>query len=348
MSRQKRQHLKKRPDGRYVCYYHDKAFYGRTEPEALEARDSYKAAEKMGVLVKESGYTVGQYAMAWLPVHKAGVKDNTFNTYLRTLKSCTAPIADILLSDLTTDDIARCYAAMVGKSSSYIARAKTLLAAILDSATDAEYMKRNPCRASSVRAPTGSYTGHRCITLEERRLILTTPHRMQRAALVMLFAGLRRGEMLALTPESVKDGHISVTEAVFFVGRRAQRGEPKTAGSTRRVPVPDILAPWLDVLPPVDVKTEGAFVSAWESYQKALSKAAGHPVAIRCHDLRVTYCTMLRDAGVDIKTAMVWMGHSDEKMILRVYDQPGEEREKQAEKLLNLLLNGQNGGQNAE
>lgn len=41
---------------------------------------------------------------------------------------------------------------------------------------------------------------------------------------------------------------------------------------------------------------------------------------IRPHDLRHSFCTMLRDNGVDIKLAMRWMGHADEKMILRIYD----------------------------
>ncbi len=83
---------------------------------------------------------------------------------------------------------------------------------------------------------------------------------------------------------------------------------------------------------------------SWDSYLLALSKAAGHPVSIRPHDLRHTYCTMLRDAGVDMKQAMIWMGHADEKMILRIYDHVGEKRTqnsvKQVEKLLNGMQNG--------
>ena len=41
---------------------------------------------------------------------------------------------------------------------------------------------------------------------------------------------------------------------------------------------------------------------------------------VRPHDLRHSFCVMLRDAGVDIKLALRWMGHADEKMILRIYD----------------------------
>ena len=66
--------------------------------------------------------------------------------------------------------------------------------------------------------------------------------------------------------------------------------------------------------------SEVAFRRAWSSYLLALSSAAGHPVSIRPHDLRHTYCTMLVDAGVSIRQAMAWLGHADEKMILRIYD----------------------------
>lgn len=33
-------------------------------------------------------------------------------------------------------------------------------------------------------------------------------------------------------------------------------------------------------------------------------------VKIRCHDFRVTFCTMCYEAGVPVKTLQVWMGHS--------------------------------------
>lgn len=43
-----RQTLKKRPDGRYVCKYKGFSFYGRTQSEALAAREEYKKQEKYG------------------------------------------------------------------------------------------------------------------------------------------------------------------------------------------------------------------------------------------------------------------------------------------------------------
>ena len=60
--------------------------------------------------------------------------------------------------------------------------------------------------------------------------------------------------------------------------------------------------------------------------------------------IRHTYCTMLRDAGVDMKQAMIWMEHADEKMILRVYDHAGDARARvslsQMERMLDGMQNG--------
>ena len=49
MPRQKKQHLKQRRDGRYVCKYKGEQFMGSTEEEALSAREKYKNAERRGI-----------------------------------------------------------------------------------------------------------------------------------------------------------------------------------------------------------------------------------------------------------------------------------------------------------
>jgi integrase len=174
---------------------------------------------------------------------------------------------------------------------------------------------------------------------------------MQLAALVMLFCGLRRGEVLALTDQDIGES-VTVSRAVYFVGNRPHISAPKTGHSVRSVPVPSVLRPFLADLTGFVAKgsngsmmTEQAFQRGWESYMTALTKAAGHPVSIRPHDLRHTYCTMLRDAGVDIHQAIIWMGHADEKLILRIYDHPGYEREEQAKTALNSAFRMQFGMQ---
>jgi integrase len=340
MSRQKKQHLKRQKDGRYFCKWHGVTFVGRTEDEALQKREAYKQSGR--ITVKR---TLAQYAEYWLPIHKASVKSTTYNGYISILSCVLKPIADINLNDLTTDDISNAFAALKGKSQSYIHKARLLLIEILDSAVDAGFMPKNPARANSVTVPKGSRGTHRAITAAERKLILETPHRMRLAALLMLFCGLRRGEVIGLKASDINGDSVRIERAVYFVGNQPRISDTKTANGKRTVPAPDFI---LSGLPKMNREsfvltgkskpmTETAFVRAWESYLKALK------AEIRPHDLRHSYCTWLRDCGIDIHQAIIWMGHADESMILRIYDHPGTERENEAKNRLNQALSSQNG-----
>ena len=91
-----------------------------------------------------------------------------------------------------------------------------------------------------------------------------------------------------------------------------------------------------------EMMTESAWERAWESYlytlgevrngcSKRWAKKPWQPVSIRPHDLRHSFCTMLYDSGVDLKTAMIWMGHADQTMTLKVYTHLTETRKNTAE-----------------
>ena len=226
MPRIKKQHLKRRADGRYCCKYHGIQFMGNTEDEALQAREAYKRAEADGALIRRDQQTVGEYAQYWLPIHKSGVKPSTYNGYASVLEHAITPMAKKQLAALTSDDVAECYADLSGRSASYIHKAKNLITAMLDSAADAGYMLNNPARAKSLKPPRGTAGTHRAITPEERALILKTPHRMQIAALIMLYCGLRRGEVLALDAKDITDV-ITVRRAVYYVSNQPMISTPK-------------------------------------------------------------------------------------------------------------------------
>lgn len=355
MPRPKKQRLKQRPDGRYCCVYHGRFFYGPTEEEALQAREEYKRSEAAGEYAAATGYTVKQYAEKWLPLHKSNVSPKCYGDYKKQIDALIDAVGDIRLDSLTVDDAATVWAHFNGYSASTIHRARMLYISLFDSAIENEMCRKNPFRGRFAQPPKGSAGSHRCITEEEKALILSTPHRVQLAALIMLFAGLRRGEVLALTGKDITQKEITVNKAIRFVGNKPTIEAPKTAAGTRRVPVLSILQPYLKK-PPQRIltaqkggeMTDTAFRRAWNSYMHTLSVAAGHPVSIRPHDLRHTYCTMLRDAGVDMHQAMLWMGHADEKMILRIYDHVTDTRTQNSiNKLENMLIHSQNDSQNS-
>lgn len=356
MPRQKKQRLKRRPDGRYCCVYHGVFFYGSTEEEALLAREDYKRREAAGEYIAATGYTVRQYAEKWLPLHKSGVSPKCYNDYKKQLDALIDAVGDTKLDSLTVDDAATVWEHFRGYSESTIHRARMLYVSLFDTAIENDLCKKNPYRQPHAQPPKGTSGSHRCLTDEEVRLIQTTPHRVQLAALIMLYAGLRRGEVLALTRQDITPDEIIVNKAIRFVGNRPTVESPKTDAGTRRVPILSILRPALQNAPQRILiaqkggeMTDTAFKRAWDSYNHALTLAAGHPVRIRPHDLRHTYCTMLRDAGVDMHQAMLWMGHADEKMILRIYDHVTNTRtQKSISQVETMLIHSQNDSQPPE
>ncbi len=334
MPKPKRQRLKQRKDGRYCAVFQGIQFMGNTEDEALDARETYKQQLKAGEF-KRKNPTLRDYADKWLPLHKSGVSEKCYNDYKKQLDALTDILGDLLLREVTVDDAAAVWEHYKKYSASTIKRARMLYVALFDTAIENDLIRKNPFRGKYAQPPKGSTGTRRALTEDEIAQIKQPPHRMQCAALIMLYAGLRRGEVLALTMRDIdlKANTITVTKAIRFDGNRPVISAPKTASGTRQVPILSILRPFLEnrtgrILSAKngDTMTEQSFSRCWESYILHLSKAAGHPVTIRPHDLRHTYCTMLRDSGVDMHQAMLWMGHSDEKMILRIYDHVTDKR----------------------
>lgn len=347
MPRPKKQHYKRQKDGYFHAEYMGHHIKARTEEDLEAKKKAYKSKLERGAAETEEP-TVAGYASRWLPLHKSGVSVKCYNDYAHLLEMIFPIIGTKYFRDVTVDDAKSCFAPFIGYSQSTIRRARMLYIAMFDTAIENEYCTKNPFRSRFAQPDKGTEGTHRIITQEERDLILATEHRMRLPALVMLYAGLRRGEALAIQIDRDVDFErrvIRVDKAVRFDSNQPILSKTKTAAGRRDVPLLPILADelagktgWLVQSARGGQATETSFTEGWTNYQKTLSAAAGHPVNIRCHDLRHSYCTMLRDAGVDMKLAMLWMGHADEKMILRIYDHVTEERAAEGiQRILNRL-----------
>lgn len=350
---------KKRKDGRIRVKYKDKYFYGETQSEALAKKDAYIRQLEKGINMSKAGVTVCEYAADWLPVYKANVSAKTYNDYASQLNKLVKVLGDKLVAEVTPSMAKRVYNEYLGMSDSTIKRSRMLFISLFESAIADGIRHTNPFKEKTAKPHKGSVGSHRIITDEERQLILSTPHRMQTAAMCMLYAGLRRGEVMALDVSKDVDfssDELTVSRTVRFEGNQPIiEKHAKTAAGLRTIPVFAQLRPFLRSCTglvahkagSLDTMTQIAFKRAWESYMLALSKSAGRKISIRPHDLRHSYCTMLRDAGVEMKLAIQWMGHADEKMILKIYDHVTEQRVYSAVNAVEKMLSGgQNGGQN--
>lgn len=330
----------KASDNYFRYWYKGKQFYGKTDKEAKDKRDAYKYECEHG-LDRPEQITVFELAEQWLPVSKASVSKGTYNQYVTIMEKMIGIIGDKLVSAVTPGDIKRIWASFVGMSQSYISKAKFLYRSFFQYAIDNRYCTSNPILAESAKPHRGSKGTHRCLTETEIHLIETVPHRVQTAAMFMLKAGLRRGEVLALRKSDIHDNRIWVKNAVKFVNNRPIIGGTKNESSERSVPLFAVLKPFADALGDYvlsdakgNVCSETSFQRAWEYYLKALSDASGQQISFRPHDLRHTFVTSCRDKGIDPKTVMSWCGHSSERMIMQIYDHPSESREKRMIELM--------------
>ena len=381
-----RQKLTQRTDGRYRCKYKGKEFYGSTPKEAQQKRDEYKRMLDAGMKAESIGLTVKAYAMRWVSTYKAHLTDGPYNTHVRILnRFCDHEgIGSRRMQDIDTIDIQGFYNTAEGKSFSYICSMRETIKGLFKFALADRVIQHDP--TSKAKIPKGKKGTHRAITQHERDLISALDHRMRPAAMVMLYAGLRRGEALALDIDRDVDYHkktITVRYAVRFPDQQHPvLVDPKTEAGSRTIPLLDVLADELQgkhglLITDADgnMMSESAWSRAWESYlcklsvlhnghakrwhgktkeDKAILAAGGtippwQDISIRPHDLRHSYCTMLYDAGVDLKTAQLWMGHADVDVTMKIYTHLTEERQQKAttalENAAKNLFGGQNGGQ---
>lgn len=220
----------------------------------------------------------------------------------------------------------------------------------------------NPVQYVDLPAKASS-TKREAILEEQIRWIVDTPHKMQGAAMIGLFAGLRRGEMLALDPTTDflwEENAIVVNKSLEYInGVGHLKNCTKTAAGMRTVYVPDILMAHLrsilyqgHIFLPSGKGTylcDKSWHSLWERYQRDLNIKYGYGVGLHTakaeklqkqknlewkikrftfHQLRHTCATMMYLAGIDAPTAKRQLGHSDIRTTLNVYTHLDEQHQK--------------------
>jgi integrase len=140
---------------------------------------------------------------------------------------------------------------------------------ILDSAVDDERIRKNPCRAKTIKAPTKPPNKARAWTRERVRAVQADlPSHYRILVDIGVGAGLRHGEVLGLAVDDIdlQGGIIHVNRQVRSVGGKLVFSLPK-GNKTRTVPIPGHLAarirehvaaypakavtlPWKDPRPP--------------------------------------------------------------------------------------------------
>jgi len=370
--RQKKLRLKKRKDGYYACRYKDQWFYSKvSSDDAIAQREEYIELEKKHETELLFGPKLKDYAEKWLKNIDTGAGISTVRNNKIQIRKLTDRYGDRFISEIKASDIRTLFAEKYnGQSTDYIRHAASLYRRLFDAAVDDGYIKHNPARQKSAKPHKGTTGSHRAITEQERDLIENhcKDHRIYPAVMTMLYAGLRPQEIKAFDIDRSVDFEKNEIRLMDFVKLADNThyevtNKGKTENATRTIP---LLEPLRKVLKgrhgllvstasgkPVTV---GAWRAAYKSYvrnmeyvinnapRKTKKQKEWKKFTVVPYDLRHSFCTMCRDNGVELKTCVLWMGHSDATMILKIYDEAPDARLKsEAEKLNEKLIQSMNG-----
>ncbi len=226
---------------------------------------------------------------------------------------------------------------------------------------------RNPFTGKKKKIPKDApVTERNPIDNIQKQLILSVYHRTQIAALVMLYCGLRKGEIIPLEWSDIdfKEKTLSVTKSAVRQDSNHYKITSHTKnGKDRYIPIPDNLLSYLKlakyncpgtkyIYPQKNgnLHSVTTWNKTWNSYlthlnykyycltakslgqtPKAYNAPTGIPKILErftAHQLRHTYCTMLYMAGVDILTTSKLMGHSSIQITLEIYTHLDEKYKK--------------------
>ena len=337
-----------------------KRFYGKSQKEADRKKQAFLDRKDQGL---EQRDTLHSWIVKWVKTSSNSPAMRRSNEAYA--KKLDAALGKESLQDIRMIDITAFAQSMSHYSYSTVKSVKRVTNKIFADAVRNRLTNYNP--ADGVRWDYATKGSHRALEGWERALILDH-HLVHRAgvwALLMLFAGLRRGEALALQWEDIDmdNNVIHVTKAVHFEGNTAVLSTTKTEAGIRDVPLlpqlKDALRAYKGRTGAVclgatgtPVTTEAAFRRGWESYLNAMENILNDELPfqpgrrsdkdrkdrkkfeVRTHDLRHTFCTMLYNAGVGLKEAQYIMGHADSAMTLEVYTHLDAEKRQSAAAIL--------------
>lgn len=342
-----------------------KTFYAKTIRELDAAVAEYERKAKHGMLSSNEKMTFGELAKIWIDSYKNNVGEKTHKRYAAILRLHLLPeMEGIKLKDLKPHNLQAIINDLLddGYAEKTMKDVKITASNVLEVAVDNDILYRNVFNKVSI--PHVDKTERRALRQGEVDLIARTyqGHRMGIPALIMLYCGLRRGELVALSWRDIDiaAAQLTVNKAVYFDNNAAFLKPPKSKTSNRTVPIPHALLAILKaqknsallVCPSAKghMMTETAFRSAWRSFQNYLNLQAGGRNASRSnpklqvidnitpHMLRHTYATMLYDAGVDVKSAQKFLGHADIQTTLKIYTHLSDEKEQRSIDAFNAHL----------
>lgn len=271
-------------DGRKKYKY----VYAATDKELNRKLDEVRAQLGKGLDLSAQRDTVSYWWDNWLKIKQAEISDKKFRAY-KAKEKYIRPVLNMPVNKVHAMDIQGIIYDNMQLADDTLRQIRNILRQVFQLAVINRVIDFNP--AEGVRMPKRKEPEEkrRALTAEEISWIENTPHRAQTAAMIMLYAGLRRGELIPLlwTDIDLEAGTISVTKSVEAEGSclSIKKGA-KTSAGERTVFIPEKLISYLRetqrssslyVCPSASGKmlTDSGWKRMWNSYIAELNYRYG-------------------------------------------------------------------------
>lgn len=333
-------------------------------------RTAWKHADAVAILAKlraecssadladPGKLTVAAFLERWLSdVVKETLSANTYDSYRRAIQKHIAPhVGAIPLAKFGAVHVQSMLATMsrdeVGARTRQNAFA--VLKAAMVNAEALRLIRENPCRL--IKRPKHEPEEIRPFTLDEARLLIkeTTGSRWHAMIVLALTAGIRQGELLGLSWDSIiwKAGKIRIDQQAVEISGKTSLAKPKTKASVRVV---DITPAAIEALrshrtimlkegfagqslvfsaPEGGIESRGNFRT--RVWKPLLVSLAIEPRGF--HHTRHTYATLALGAGVPVTTVSKQLGHASVSTTLDIYSHVLDSHKSEATAVVSRLF----------
>ena len=318
-----------------------KSFYSSvSKADARAKAEQYKIEQALyeatGERPEPSVMTFEKWANKWLDTYKKGVvKDHTYLfTYKSNLDKYLIPyFGKAHISNIQQIDIQKYFNEVQNKNGESLAKStldkhKLILKSMFDAAIDNDLCYKNPVKNIKFQHTSDKLEKH-VWTKEQADLAESYCRNCYRLDIVIyLNTGIRRSELLGLKWSDIDFDActLHIQRAVVQTKGQIVIDRPKSATSDRIIPFSENFRDYLlkfqtdneYVIGNNSIESPSTYAKSFSNFMKKMNGDTGIPI-LTPHELRHTYGTLKREAGVDIYTIQKVMGHADISITASIY-----------------------------
>ena len=335
--------------------HHIQEFYNNLSENGIRLDTKYKAADNFTEYMKHGGFTQSQLATA------AGVS-------LQCVRSCchgknvTKATADKIAAALHDNALFEPVSPDRPLSDNTILKYHRLLSSVLTTAVQWQVIPSNPC--SRIKPPRVEYKEAAVLDDEQIQQMVDClngePLKYKAAVMLILYTGVRRGELCALNWEDVdlKNGVVHITKNLLYTPNSGvYEDTTKTKQSQRVINIPPDMVALLKLHKSEQSLLRLSVGDQWQNSGKIFTSDSGgamHPDTLsswykkfnkrhnlpdsHIHTLRHVSASLLIAGGVDVATVSKRLGHANKTTTLNIYTHAIQSADAiAAEKLQNAL-----------